>query len=143
MDSFIKQLLMKRSLLILTCLIGFIYTHGQVGQVVIEFSKEKKRSRAIAKVEVKGPYPGGDTAWRPSIERNLNASSTVIGKGAKKGKYTVVLYYIISKDGAISDIRCENDPGYNMCQEALRIIKKSKTWVPANQEGRIVHPYRH
>ena len=130
---------MKRLLLTLICLAGIFYTHAQV---VIEFSKAKKRSKTIAKVEVKSAYPGGDTSWRSSIERNLNAS-TVIGKGAKKGKYTVVVKYIISLDGYLSDIICDNDPGYNMCQEALRIIKKSKTWTPAKQEGRNVMPYRH
>jgi protein TonB len=131
---------MKRFLLILTCLVGFIYTHGQV---VIEFSKEKKRSKTFAKVEVKGAYPGGDTSWRSYLEKNLNAS-TVIGNGAKKGKYTVVVNYIVAKDGSIADVICENDPGYGMCQEAIRLIKKTKSWVPATQpEGRNVYPYRH
>jgi periplasmic protein TonB len=136
---------MKRFLLMLTCLVGFTFTHGQtaVSQVIIKFSKEKKKSKTFAKVEIKGAYPEGDTTWRSYLEKNLNAS-LVVGKGAKKGKYTVVIRYVVSKDGTISDIQCENDPGYGMCQEAVRIMKKSKSWTPATQPGgRNVYPYRH
>ncbi len=141
---FLKQLLMKRFLLIITFLTGFIFAHAQtgVGQVVIEFSKEKKKSKTFAKVEIKGVYPGGDTSLRSYLEKNLNAS-TVVGKSAKKGTYTVVIRYVVSKDGTISDIQCENDPGYGMCQEAVRLMKKRKPWTPATQqEGQTVHPLR-
>jgi periplasmic protein TonB len=125
---------MKRFLLFLTCLAGIIFTHGQV---VIEFSKEKNKSRTFAKVQVKGTFPGGDTSWRSYLEKNLNASK-VIGKGAKKGKYTVVVYYIVTKDGSIADIRCENDPGYDMCKEAVRLIKKTEYWGPSKVINRQV-----
>lgn len=119
---------MKRFLLLLIFLLGIVYTHGQI---VIEFSKDKNRSKAFAKVEVKGDFPAGDTSWRSYLEKNLN-TSTVIGKRAKKGKYTVVVNYIVAKDGTISDILCKHDPGYGMCQESIRIIKKSVKWSPAN-----------
>lgn len=115
---------MKRFLLILICLGGIIYTHGQI---VIEFSKEKRRSKILAKVQVKGAFPGGDTSWRSYLEKNLNASE-VIGKKAKKGKYTVVVNYVLSKDGDISDIMCKDDPGYKMCEESIRVIKKTTRW---------------
>ena len=118
---------MKRFLLMLMCLAGIIYAHGQV---VIEFSKEKKKSKTFAKVQVKGAFPGGDTSWRSYLENKLNASK-VIGKGAKKGKYTVVVKYIVTKDGSIADVQCENDPGYEMCAEAIRLIKKSTYWGPS------------
>jgi periplasmic protein TonB len=127
---------MKHLLLILTCLAGINYTHGQV---VIEFSKDNNRSRVFAKVEVKGAFPGGDTSWRSYLEKNINASM-VIGKRAKKGKYTVVVNYIVTKDGTIADVKCMNDPGYGMCQESIRIIKKGVKWGPA--KGRNVNAYR-
>lgn len=81
----------------------------------------------MAKVQVKGAFPGGDTSWRSYLEKNLNASE-VIGKKAKKGKYTVVVNYVLSKDGDISDIMCKDDPGYKMCEESIRVIKKTTRW---------------
>jgi periplasmic protein TonB len=115
---------MKRFLLMLTFLACIIYTHGQI---VIEFTKEKNRSKMLAKVQVNGAFPGGDTSWQSYLEKNINASE-LIGKRARKGKYTVVV--ILSKDGSISEITCENDPGYRMCEESLRVIQKSRKWRP-------------
>ncbi len=117
---------MKRFLLMLTFLAGIIYTHWQI---MIEFSKEKNRSRMLAKVQVNGAFPNGDTTWRSCLERDINASE-LIGKRAGKGKYTVVIYYVVSKDGTISDISCKTDPGYGMCEGLMQIIKKSQPWKP-------------
>lgn len=91
----------------------------------------------IAKVQVMGAFPDGDTSWRSHLEKNLN-SSEAIGKNAKKGKYTLVVKYVVSKDGSISDISCETDPGYSICEESIRIIKKSKRWGPGKVINRQV-----
>ncbi|MGG9963558.1 energy transducer TonB [Ferruginibacter sp. SUN106] len=129
---------MKPLLLMLLCLGGIIYVHGQV---VVEFNKPKKRSNAIVTVQVNGTS-ANDSALLSSLQRNIDAAK-VMGKGVKKGKYIVVVKYIISKDGSISDITCDNDPGYGLCQEVIRVMKKTKTWTPAAQNGRTVHDYRH
>lgn len=134
---------MKYLLLMVLCLSCINYTHGQVvvEQVVVEFNKPKKRSKAIVTVQVKGTF-AKDSALLSSLRRNLDASK-VMGKGVKKGKYIVVVKYLFSKDGTISDISCENDPGYGLCQEVIRVMKKTKTWTPAAQNGRTVNDYRH
>jgi hypothetical protein len=129
---------MKHLLLMLLCLACIIYTHGQV---VVEFNKPKKRSKVIVTVQVKGTS-AKDSALLSSLQRNLDVSN-VMGKGLKKGKYIVVVKYLFSKDGAISEILCENDPGYGLCREVLRVMKKTKTWTPAAQNGRTVNEYRH
>jgi hypothetical protein len=129
---------MKHLLLMLLCLACIICTHGQI---VVEFSKPKKRSKAIVTVQVKGTSIN-DSALLSSLLRNLDASK-VMGKGVKKGKYIVVVKYLFSKDGTLSDISCEKDPGYGMCQEVLRVMKKNKTWTPAAQNGHTVNDYRH
>ncbi len=58
------------------------------------------------------------------------------------GKYIVIVKFVVSKNGSISEIGCENDPGYGMCQEAVRVIKASQKWTPAIQNGRNVNAYR-
>ena len=116
---------MKHLLLMLLCLSCIIYTHGQVvvKQVMVEFNKPKKRSKAIVTVQVKGTS-AQDSALLSSLQRNLDASK-FMGKGVKKGKYIVVVKYLFSKDGTLSDISCENDPGYGLCQEVIRVMKKT------------------
>jgi hypothetical protein len=134
---------MKHLLLMLLCLGCISYTHGQVEvkQVMVEFNKPQKRSKAIVTVQVKGTS-ANDSALLSYLQRNLDVSK-LMGKGVKKGKYIVVVKYIFSKDGSISDIACENDPGHGLCMEVIRVMKKTKTWTPAAQNGRSVHDYRH
>jgi protein TonB len=81
-------------------------------------------------VEIKSAFPGGDSAWVKSMEKNINASAE-FSKRIKKGKYFVSVKFILSKDGSLSDIACEDDPGFGMCEAVIRILKKNKKWTPA------------
>ncbi len=65
-----------------------------------------------------------------------------VNKGAPPGKYTVVISFIVDKEGALSDIKAENDPGYGTAEEAIRMIAKGPSWIPAKQNGLKVI-YRH
>lgn len=62
--------------------------------------------------------------------------------GAPPAKYTVVVSFIVSKTGDISEESAENDPGYGTKAEALRVITKGPKWKPAVQNGTNVI-YRH
>jgi hypothetical protein len=86
-------------------------------------------------------FPGGFPAWVKYLEHNLNKDLPV-KNGAPVGKYTVVLSFIIDKNGNISDIKTETDPGYGTAEEATRMIKKGPRWIPAVQNGKKVI-YRH
>jgi protein TonB len=86
-------------------------------------------------------FPGGASAWSKYLERNLNRDLP-INNGAPAGKYTVVVSFTVDKNGAISDVLAENNPGYGTDLEAIRVIKKGPSWKPAVQNGRNVI-YRH
>jgi len=88
-------------------------------------------------VEIESEFPGGHEAWKKYLEKNLN-TETATGNGAPPGKYTVVLAFKVDKQGNISDITVEKDPGYGTAEEAKRVIKKGPSWKPANQNGRLV-----
>lgn len=86
-------------------------------------------------------FEGGQLAWLNFIRSNLNPE-VPINNGAPEGAYNVVLAFVIDKEGYISDITVEKDPGYGMAQEAIRVLKKSPKWKPATQNGRTVK-FRH
>ncbi len=92
-------------------------------------------------VQMPAEFPGGIAAWNKYLERNLN-SSVPVDNGAPSGRYTVVLSFIVDKNGNISDITAENDPKYGTKEEAIRVLKKGPSWKPAVQNGRNVI-YRH
>jgi hypothetical protein len=78
-------------------------------------------------------FPGGNIAWEKYLMRNLNRD--VLKKNnAPFGKYTVIVSFIVEKDGGIKEVRAENDPGYGTKAEAERIIIKGPKWSPAKDE---------
>lgn len=111
------------------------------GTQVVEVKKEDDENKIFTKVEVEAAFPGGEAAWRNYLSKNLD-TNTPIDNGAPGGKYTVTVKFVVSRDGSLSDVTCENDPGFGMCQEAIRVIKKTKNWTPAIQNGRNVNAYR-
>ncbi len=88
-------------------------------------------------VQIEARFPGGREAWIKFLERNLNKDIPT-DNGAPAGDYTVTVSFIVDKNGAISDVRAENDPGYGTQAEAIRVIRKGPNWVPAVQNGQNV-----
>lgn len=88
-------------------------------------------------VEVPAQFPGGFEAWKKYLERNLNAGLPA-ENGAQAGKYTVMVSFVVDKEGNISDVKAENEPGFGTEAEAIKIIKKGPKWQPAIQNGRKV-----
>ncbi|MCB0642859.1 MAG: TonB family protein [Phaeodactylibacter sp.] len=48
---------------------------------------------------------------------------------------TVVIRFIVEKDGSISSAEVVRDIGGGCGQEALRVVKKMPTWIPGSQQG--------
>lgn len=88
-------------------------------------------------VEIPAQFPGGFDAWKKYLERNLNAGLPA-ENGAQAGKYTVMVSFVVDKEGNISDVKAENSPGFGTEAEAIKIIKKGPKWQPAIQNGRKV-----
>ena len=110
-------------------------------QVVEVPKKDDDENKVFNKVEVEASFPGGESAWRRYLQNNLDAN-TPIDNGAPEGTYSVIVRFIVSRDGSISDVVAETKHGYGMEAEAVKIIKKGPKWTPALQNGRNVNAYR-
>lgn len=112
------------------------------GTQVVEVPKASDdENKVFTKVEVEAGFPGGEGGWRRYLTNNLNAN-TPVENGAPEGTYTVIVRFIVSKDGSISDVQAETSHGYGMEEEAVKIIKRGPKWTPAIQNGRNVNAYR-
>ena len=111
------------------------------GSQITEAPKSNDEDKIFTKVENEAAFPGGEAAWRRFLEKNLNAS-TPIDNGAPEGSYKVIVRFIVSKDGSISDVQAESKYGYGMEDEAVKVIKRGPKWTPALQNGRHVNAYR-
>ena len=93
----------------------------------------------FTKVEKEAMFPGGAAAWKKYLERNLNAQ-VAADDGALAGNYTVIVQFIVDKEGVISDVTAIDIP--KACPgcgpEAVKVIKKGPRWEPAVQNGRAV-----
>jgi protein TonB len=100
--------------------------------------KGEDENKIFVKVEKEAAFDGD---WNGFLKRNLDPE-TPANNGAPEGSYTVIVKFVVSKDGSLSDIMCETDPGYGICKEAIRVVKKTKNWIPALQNGNSVNAYR-
>ncbi len=110
-------------------------------QVVEVPTKVVEEDKVFTKVEIEAEYPGGQGAWGNYLRKNLNANVASDG-GAAPGSYTVIVRFIVAKDGTISEVTPETSIGNGMEQEAVRVIKKGPKWTPAQQNGNVVKAYR-
>lgn len=79
-------------------------------------------------------YPGGLDAFYTYVGRNFNRPDI-----EDVNKVTVIVSFVIEKDGTMTDIRVARDPGYGMAREAIRVLKASKTkWTAGIKNGQPV-----
>lgn len=91
----------------------------------------------FVEVQYQAEFPGGIAGWRKYLERNLN-QDLPSENGAPPGDYIVVVSFVVDRNGVISDVKAENDPGYGTAAEAVKVIKKGPNWSPAMQNGQKV-----
>jgi len=118
-----------------------VFFKGQKG-ILKTYTEEKIQTDSLfTREEIEAEFPGGQKRWRLYLEKNLNPSVPVNHK-APKGLYTVIVKFVIQKDGSVEDIVAETSNGFGMEDEVLRIIKKCPKWIPAIQYGRNVKAFR-
>lgn len=101
---------------------------SQIESPSLDYEKEFKT------VQIQARFPDGLAGWTKFLEKNLNRDLPV-NNGAPAGIYTVVVSFVVNKDGIISEVQAENDPGYGTGAEAVRAIKKGPNWIAAEQNG--------
>ncbi|NVJ85593.1 MAG: energy transducer TonB [Algoriphagus sp.] len=79
--------------------------------------------------------PGGMDGWITHIATNLKYPTTA---RSKKIEGTVVLKFVIEKDGSISETQVLRGIGGGCDEEALRVLKLSPNWTPGIKEDQPV-----
>ena len=92
-------------------------------------------------VEKEAYFPGEERGWRTFLEKNLDPAVPVKNR-APEGIYTVMVQFVVDKQGRVTDIKPLTNFGFGMEDEVVRMLKKSPAWVPAIQFGKNVKVYR-
>lgn len=131
---------MKTVYKILPLILLLIFFYSANSQVS-DSSSAVTDENIFEKVEEEATFPGGREAWINFLQNNLDPEVPV-RFGAPEGHYTVVVQFIVGKDGKISDIKPLTRHGFGMENEVVRILKKSPNWNPAVHLGRVVRAYQ-
>jgi TonB family protein len=86
-------------------------------------------------------FRGGENVWMRYLKNNLNSSVSVryikIPKGEKDASVKVLVRFIVSEDGSVSNIEVTNkgDVDSHLANEAMRVIRESPPWEAATIYG--------
>lgn len=75
-------------------------------------------------------FKKGTAEWLRYLSSNLK-SNTPVKNGAPKGTYKIIIRFMIAPDGTVTGAVAETNLGYGMEEEGIRVIEKSKKWLPA------------
>jgi len=76
-------------------------------------------------------YPGGIDAFLATVGKRFKTPEMEEFKTFK-----VMVYFVIEKDGSLSNIRVTRDPGYGLGKEAIRVLNSMTTkWTPGYRNG--------
>lgn len=113
------------------------------GKGIIEAPKAKPvedYEKTFLKVEIESEYPGGAAAWKRYLNKNFHYPEDGLSNEIQG---IVIVQFIVDKDGNVSDVQAVSGPEEGgLREEAIRVIRKSGTWIPAVQNGRKVKSYK-
>jgi periplasmic protein TonB len=94
------------------------------------------------KITREASFPGGIQEWKRYLEKNMSkelADSVYTFSGTT----TVVVSFVVEKDGSISGVTVGNSGRHHpvLVAESIRIIKNSPKWLPALKKGKPVRAY--
>ncbi len=107
--------------------------------VAAPVEKKEDEDKVFTKVEIEAQFPGGAGAWTKYVSRAISSS---IDEFTESDYGTVVVKFIVSKDGTISNVEATTMKGTKLAEIATNSIRKGPKWTPAQQNGRMVNAYR-
>ena len=89
-------------------------------------------------VEKEAQFPGGDKALKSFLSNNLIYPKKAIKKGIQG---TVLVEFVVEKDGSISKVIVKRGVSRELDAEAVRVVSLMPKWKPATIKGEIVRSY--
>lgn len=106
-------------------------------EVKIEDST-KKEEEIFAFVEIMPEFPSGEAALLRFLQMNIRYPAEAVTKNIQG---TVMVEFVVEKDGSISQPRVVKGIGGGCNEESLRVIRLMPKWKPAKQKGKNVRVY--
>ena len=104
---------------------------GAKGEATVPAAQDTVYSQL--QVDRRAIYPGGTSAWEAFFAKNHRYPAVAKASGLQT---TVVVRFVIQKDGSVTDpeIICSSHPLFT--EEVLRLLKIMPKWKPALKRGK-------
>ncbi len=121
---------MKKTVLILV--FAFSAMTGNAFSQLLDTSrkKENKKTEPYLIVKKTPDYPGGAEALNNYLKKHIKYPLNAKKKGIQG---TVLVKFIVNKDGSVSDVKVVQGIGGGCDQEAVRVVKLMPKWKPGTQ----------
>ena len=109
---------------------------AEVFQEVEEVVEEIVDDEPFLIVETMPSFQGGDlNTFRNWVQSNVRFPQIALENGIQG---TVVLSFVIEKDGSLTKIQVLRTPDRSLSEEATRVLSKSPKWSPGKQRNQVV-----
>ncbi|MDO4757728.1 MAG: energy transducer TonB [Rikenellaceae bacterium] len=109
---------------------------AEVFQEVEEVVEEIVDDEPFLIVETMPSFQGGDlNTFRNWVQSNVRFPQIALENGIQG---TVVLSFVIEKDGSLTNIQVLRTPDRSLSEEASRVLQKSPKWSPGKQRNQVV-----
>ncbi len=114
--------------------------NDEVGGEVLKAKEEiaqpeppkEEETKIFDVVEEQPSFPGGMGALMQWLNDNINYPAIAAENGIE-GR--VIVQFVVSKTGAISDVRVARGVDPSLDKEAVRVVSKMPNWTPGKQNG--------
>lgn len=87
-----------------------------------------KEVTSFGQAELSPQFPGGTKALNAYLLKNLHVPNNLKGR--------IITYFVIEKDGSLTDIRIIKGLNKEADTEAIRVLNNMPKWTPAIQAGK-------
>lgn len=92
----------------------------------------------IRKLKKKLNFQGGNNEFYTFLRNNLNYPQEAMLENIQG---TVIVTFVVEKDGSITDIKVTRPANPLLDEEAVRLVKTMPKWTPAEKDGKVVRSY--
>lgn len=97
--------------------------------------KEGKRDKVFMEVDKQPEFPGGTTGLKKWLRANIKHPLNLHGK---KIQGSVIVNFIVEKDGAVSNVMVDRGMDLLLMKEATRVVSLMPKWKPGELNNKAV-----
>ncbi len=114
---------------------NFAATFEKIDIVVPDEILKDEDDHIFIGVQEEAEFPGGYAKLQEYLSQSIKYPKSALETGAEG---TVMLTFVVEKDGSITDIKILRDAGSGLGEEAIRVVREMPKWKPAKQRTKVV-----